>query len=134
MIIVLTVLHVIVSLILIGVVLLQTGKRADLAGAFGGGGSQTAFGTRGAATVLSKVTTACAVLFMVTSFSLSIMLSHSEGGSGTVLSDVPAETSTPAPESGAAADPLGLPPLPDDPAGTDADTDPGGDEGATSEP
>ena len=54
----LTLLHVIVSVVLILVVLLQTGKRADLAGAFGGGGSQTAFGARGAATLLSKATTA----------------------------------------------------------------------------
>lgn len=119
MIIVLTVLHVIVSLVLILVVLLQTGKRADLAGAFGGGGSQTAFGTRGAATLLSKVTTACAVLFMVTSLSLSILLSQSEGGSGTVLSDVPAENSAPASDTGTADDSLDLPPLPEEPAVSD---------------
>ena len=50
-----TLIHVAVCLLLIGVVLLQTGKRADLAGAFGGGGSQTAFGARGAATALSKM-------------------------------------------------------------------------------
>ncbi|MFQ5718441.1 MAG: preprotein translocase subunit SecG [Acidobacteriota bacterium] len=65
-------LHIVVSLILILVVLLQTGKSADLAGAFGGGGSQTAFGSRGAATFLSKMTTTSAVIFMLTSFSLSI--------------------------------------------------------------
>ena len=65
--------HLLVSLVLILVVLLQTGKGADLAGAFGGGGSQTAFGSRGAATVLSKLTTTAAVLFMVTSFSLAIL-------------------------------------------------------------
>jgi preprotein translocase subunit SecG len=69
--------HLLVSIVLILVVLLQTGKGADLAGAFGGGGSQTAFGSRGAATVLSKLTTTAAVLFMVTSFSLAIISSRS---------------------------------------------------------
>ena len=57
-------LYVVVSLFLIAVVLLQTGKRADLAGAFGGGGSQTVFGTRGAATFLSKLTISAAVLLL----------------------------------------------------------------------
>ncbi|MBI4455829.1 MAG: preprotein translocase subunit SecG [Acidobacteria bacterium] len=66
-------LHLFVSLILIAVVLLQSGKGADLAGAFGGGGSQTAFGARGAATFLSKLTTACAVIFMITSLALAIL-------------------------------------------------------------
>ncbi len=73
---ILTAIHIIVSFILILVVLLQTGKRADLAGAFGGGGSQTALGTRGAATVLSKITTASAVIFMITSLGLAILSSH----------------------------------------------------------
>ena len=78
--------HVIVSLFLIGVVLLQTGKSADLAGAFGGQGSQTAFGPRGAANVLSKLTAWSAVLFMVLSFTLTIMLTRAAGGSHSVLS------------------------------------------------
>lgn len=65
--------HVIVSFILIVSVLLQSGKAADLAGAFGGGGSQTAFGPRGAATLLSRITTVCAVLFMTTSLGLWII-------------------------------------------------------------
>ena len=67
------VLHVIVCLILIFAVLLQSGKAADLAGAFGGGGSQTAFGSRGNATLLSKVTTASAIIFMLTSLGLWIV-------------------------------------------------------------
>jgi preprotein translocase subunit SecG len=67
------VLHVIVCLILIFAVLLQSGKAADLAGAFGGGGSQTAFGSRGNATLLSKLTTASAVIFMLTSLGLWIV-------------------------------------------------------------
>src|SRR5436305_13706034 len=59
-------------LVLVVVVLLQSGKAADLAGAFGGAGSQTAFGPRGAANVLSKATTWCAVLFMVCSFTMVV--------------------------------------------------------------
>ncbi len=65
-----TIIHVVICLILIVAVLLQSGKAADLAGAFGGVGSQTAFGPRGTATILSKVTTISAVLFMVTSLGL----------------------------------------------------------------
>jgi len=103
-----TVLHVLVSLFLIVVVLLQQGKRADLAGAFGGGGSQTAFGTRGAATVLTKATTICAVLFMGTSIALSILLSRPSGGGGSVLGEVPAEQSAPAPLAGDDIDPFAL--------------------------
>ncbi len=67
------ILHIIVCFILILVVLLQSGKAADLAGAFGGGGSQTAFGGRGQASLLSKITTASAILFMMTSFGLWIL-------------------------------------------------------------
>ncbi|MGA8043895.1 MAG: preprotein translocase subunit SecG [Terracidiphilus sp.] len=67
------VLHVIVSLFLIGVVLLQQGRSADLAGAFGGQGSQTAFGPRAAANVLTRLTTWSAIIFMVTSLTLTIL-------------------------------------------------------------
>ncbi len=74
------VLHIIVCLILIFAVLLQSGKAADLAGAFGGGGSQTAFGARGSASLLSKLTTGAAILFMLTSLGLWI-LSGREGSS-----------------------------------------------------
>src|SRR5258706_10772951 len=72
----LTTIHVIVCLFLGIVVLLQSGKAADLAGAFGGMGSQTVFGPRGSATVLSKATTIAAALFMVTSLTLSILSSR----------------------------------------------------------
>ncbi len=102
----LTIVHIIVCLVLILVVLLQTGKRADLAGAFGGGGSQTAFGTRGAATFLSKATTIAAVVFMVTSLALAILSSRHEGASGSVLDTVPASSpATPTPESPGAPTP-----------------------------
>jgi preprotein translocase subunit SecG len=71
--------HVVVCLFLIGVVLLQQGKSADLAGAFGGQGSQTAFGPRGAANLLTKLTTYAAILFMLLSITLTILLSRRAG-------------------------------------------------------
>ncbi|MBZ5639565.1 MAG: preprotein translocase subunit SecG [Acidobacteriia bacterium] len=88
--------HIIVAVFLILVVLLQTGKRADLAGAFGGGGSQTVFGARGAATFLSKATTISAIIFMLTSLALSVMSSPSEGRGKSVLSDVKPAPAAPA--------------------------------------
>jgi preprotein translocase subunit SecG len=81
----LTFIHYVVCIFLIIVVLLQSGKAADLAGAFGGMGSQTVFGPRGAATVLSKATTIAAVLFMVTSLSLSIIATHAGKTGSSVL-------------------------------------------------
>jgi len=65
--------HIVACLFLIGVVLLQQGKNQDLASAFGGGGTQTAFGPRGSANVLSRATTILAGVFMVTSLALSIL-------------------------------------------------------------
>lgn len=70
---VLIILHIAVCLFLIFVVLLQSAQAADLAGAFGGGGSQTALGMRGAATLLQKLTTGAAIVFMLTSLSLGIV-------------------------------------------------------------
>ena len=86
----LTFIHVVVCIFLIIVVLLQSGKAADLAGAFGGMGSQTAFGPRGSATLLSKATTISAVVFMLTSLSLSILATRSSGVGTTVLEQTPA--------------------------------------------
>jgi preprotein translocase subunit SecG len=71
-------------LVLIFVVLLQSGKAADLAGAFGGAGSQTAFGPRGAANILSKATTWCAVMFMVCAMAL-VLRTDKAAGSGSFL-------------------------------------------------
>src|SRR5215475_9110919 len=83
---ILVTLHVLVCLVLIVVIMLQSGSAADLAGAFGGAGSQTAFGPRGATTFLSRATTWCAIVFMATSLALSIKRAPSEGGStGSVL-------------------------------------------------
>ena len=97
MVILLTILHVIVAVFLVLVVLLQTGKRADLAGAFGGGGSQTAFGARGAATLLSRLTAWSAGIFMATSLILSLMSSSSSRGTGSVLDSIPASAPASAP-------------------------------------
>jgi preprotein translocase subunit SecG len=69
---VLVTLHVLVCLVLVAVIMLQSGNAADLAGAFGGSGSQTAFGPRGAASFLSRATTWCAIVFMMTSLTLSV--------------------------------------------------------------
>lgn len=84
MIILITLVHIVVCLFLIIVVLLQSGQSGDIAAAFGGQGSQTAFGPRGAATVLTKATTWCAIIFMVTSITLSVLASR-RGGPGSVL-------------------------------------------------
>jgi preprotein translocase subunit SecG len=85
MVILITVIHVVVCLFLAVVVLLQSGKAADLAGAFGGMGSQTVFGPRGSATVLSKATTIAAALFMVTSLTLSILSTRSSKASPSIF-------------------------------------------------
>jgi preprotein translocase subunit SecG len=76
--------HIVVCLMLVIVVLLQSGKSADLAGAFGGYGSQSSFGPRGAASLLSKLTTTLAILFIVTSLLLQI-LATGKNRSGSVL-------------------------------------------------
>jgi len=91
--------HVLACLFLIAVVLLQQGKGQDLASAFGGGGTQTAFGPRGSATVLSRATTILAGVFMVTSLVLSVV---KPGARSSVLDRVPAATATPAPAATAA--------------------------------
>ena len=98
--------HVVVCIFLIIVVLLQSGKAADLAGAFGGMGSQTTFGPRGSATLLSRATTISAVLFMVTSLSLSILATRNAGLGTTVLEATPAGS---APVKGAPAPVKGAP-------------------------
>ena len=96
MLILLVILHVIVCLFLIGVVLLQQGKSADIAGAFGGQGSQTAFGPRGASNLLSKLTAYSFVIFLLTSVGLTWALSRSAAGHRSVLADTPASQSQPA--------------------------------------
>jgi preprotein translocase subunit SecG len=108
--------HLISCLILILVILLQSGKSADLASAFGVMGSQTAFGPRGTATLLSKLTTGAAIVFMVTSLALSLMMSSSSGGSSimdragkSADTPTPAEAAAPAPKQAPAPAPTATP-------------------------
>ncbi len=91
----LVLLHILVCVFLIGVVLLQQGKSADMASAFGGAGANTAFGPRGASNLLTRLTTWSAIIFMLTSIGLTIALTRSNT-SGSVLSNTPSSTSTPA--------------------------------------
>src|SRR6266852_1196397 len=111
-------------LVLIIVVLLQSGKAADLAGAFGGAGSQTAFGPRGAATFLSQATTWCAVMFMLTSIALGLRQSVGGPTGGSVLeqfskpapkapgTQTPQQTPTPQPQPQSPAPPQQAPQAP----------------------
>ena len=88
-----TTIHIIVCFFIIIVVLLQSGKSGDIAAAFGGMGSQTAFGPRGTATVFSRLTTWCAIIFMLTSMALTYITSLR--GSSSVMDRVPTPVETP---------------------------------------
>jgi preprotein translocase subunit SecG len=90
------VVHIIVCLTLILIVLIQQGRSADLAGAFGGQGSQTAFGPRAAANVLTRVTTWAAIIFMFTSIGLVVLYQRSTGNHSVLEGVKPAPASAPA--------------------------------------
>jgi preprotein translocase subunit SecG len=104
----LIIIHIIVCIALIMIVLLQTGKGADMGAAFGGGSSQTLFGSTGASTFLSKATTGAAIVFMITSLGLAYLSSHRTGGESVVTDTpppvetqaAPGATTPPAPGSG----------------------------------
>lgn len=102
-------LHIVVSILLMLIVIMQPGKGADLAGAFGGGGSQTAFGARGAATLLHKLTVALFIMFILTSIVLAVVLGR-PGGS--VMSDEPIAAETTAPVAPPATEALDEPVMP----------------------
>lgn len=102
------VLHILACLFLIGIVLLQQGKSQDLASAFGGGGTQTAFGPRGSANVLSRGTTILAALFMVTSLALSLLRPHDSS----FLDQVAAPSPKPAASAAPLAPPVTAAPVP----------------------
>ncbi len=110
---VLVTLHVLICALLIVVVLLQSGEAADLAGAFGGAGSQTAFGPRGAATFLSKATTWCAIMFMMTSMALTMHINTQGPSTGSsVLQQFSKPSKQPTPPAPSAPLPLAPPSTP----------------------
>ena len=119
----LTAFFVVNCFVLMIVVLLQSGKAADLAGAFGGAGSQTAFGPRGAATVLSQATTWCAVMFMICALALVLRTDRAVEQGSSVLQSIskPAKKETPAQ-------------TPNAPASTPANSQPASQQPATQQP
>jgi preprotein translocase subunit SecG len=107
---VLVTLHIVICGLLIMVIMLQSGEAADLAGAFGGAGSQTAFGPRGAATFLSKATTWCAIMFMLTSMALTMHQNSTMASSGnSVLQQFSKTSKQPAPAVPAPTAPASVP-------------------------
>ena len=109
---VLVALHILVCFVLVIVIMLQSGNAADLAGAFGGSGSQTAFGPRGAATFLSRATTWCAIVFMATSLTLSFKRATPSTGTGSILE----QTQPSGPPAKPAAPPAQVPSQPSQPS------------------
>jgi preprotein translocase subunit SecG len=109
---VLVTLHIVICALLIGVIMLQSGEAADLAGAFGGAGSQTAFGPRGAATFLSKATTWCAIMFMLTSMALTMHVNNTEASAGSSILQQFSKTSKSAPAVPPPAAPAPVTPMP----------------------
>ena len=105
----LTTIHILAAMVLVFSVLLQSAKGSDVAGAFGGMGSQAAFGPRGTATFLSKATVVLAVVFVITSISLVRIGSDTIGGGDSVLSE---ESAAAAPATTPPAAPVGQIPLP----------------------
>ena len=102
-------LHIIICALLIVVIMLQSGEAADLAGAFGGAGSQTAFGPRGAATFLSKATTWCAIMFMLTSMALTMHQNSTAASTGSSVLQQFSKTSKSAPAVPAPTSPASAP-------------------------
>jgi len=101
--IVLIVVHIIASFAIIGIVLLQAGKGADIGSAFGGAGSQAVFGSMGTPTVLGKITAVIAIIFTITSFSLALL--GGERGGSIVREAAPPPAAAPAPAAPAPAAP-----------------------------
>lgn len=96
---ILLVIHTLTAVAIIGLVLLQQGKGADMGAAFGGGGSQTLFGARGSATFLSRTTGILAVIFFSTSLALAVIYSHQSGErSRSITEQAPPATTAPAPQ------------------------------------
>src|ERR1700730_8430962 len=103
---ILVTLHVAVCFVLVIVIMLQSGSAADLSGAFGGAGSPTAFGPRGAATFLSRATTPCATVFIMTSLTLSVKRTPTDQiGTGSILEQTQKSGTIPTPAKPAQSQP-----------------------------
>jgi preprotein translocase subunit SecG len=113
-----SVFHILLSIVLVLVILMQSGSAADLAGAFGGAGSQTAFGPRTAATFLTKMTVWCAVMFMITSLALTLGQTGPIPGVNSVLSKTSAPVAKEAPAKKPAPQPKPAVPVHLPPANT----------------
>lgn len=120
---VLVTLHILVCFMLIFVIMLQSGSAADLAGAFGGAGSQTAFGPRGATTFLTRATTWCAIVFMMSSLALSLKRAPTTAQGSSILEQTmptapakpavpPVKAPTPTPQKPAPQKPASQNPTP----------------------
>jgi preprotein translocase subunit SecG len=115
---ILTIIHILVCIFLVSIVLLQHGKGADVGATFGGGGGESLFGTEGPVPVMNKITTAAAVVFMVTSISLAYISSHNTSGSvmGGYSTPAPAEQPAPVAEPVQERVPMPTAPAHDEPA------------------
>ena len=116
---ILTIIHILVCIFLVSIVLLQHGKGADVGATFGGGGGESLFGTEGPVPVMNKITTAAAVVFMVTSISLAYISSHNSSGSvmgGYSTPAPPAEQPAPVTEPIQERVPMPTAPAHDEPA------------------
>ncbi len=91
-----TALYILVCVVLLMVILLQQGRGGDIASAFGGSGSQTAFGARAGATLLTRITTVTAILFMLGAVVLGVLWQRGGGGSSIMSGQGPAPASAPA--------------------------------------
>ena len=117
----LTIVHVLACFAIVGIVLLQSGKGADIGSAFGGAGSQAVFGSMGTPTLLGKITTGIAIVFTITSFTLAIL-----GGerASSVIREAAPPASAPAPAGPAPAAPAPAAPSGSGPAAPSAPAPP----------
>ena len=109
----LIILHILVSIALIAVVLLQSGKGAEMGASFGAGGSQSVFGAGGGSTFMSKMTTAAAIIFMLTSLTLAYL---GKAGSSSIMSSKAATKAAPQKQATPPQQPATAPATPAQPA------------------
>ncbi len=122
------VVHILVTVALIGLVLIQRGKGADIGAAFGSGASQTVFGSQGSASFLTRTTAVLATVFFVTSLTLAYL--YAQKGERRSVTDLPVEETVPQPVESAPDVPPDLPPVPLDVPQVPMDHEPATGDGA----